>query len=259
MASNPNILTQPALKPPIKWVGGKSWIAPYIQELLDLTNAAALIEPFAGSGSLTFALQPKKAILNDICFPLINFYSYLQRDGKVKVNYEMTEQEYYIIRERFNEVKEDKSDLDLLANDFYYLNRAGFNGLYRENRKGKFNTPWGKRKSIKPCEVGKDSLTNFVFTNDDYQKVPLPKSGFIYADPPYLTNFSSYHKLGWDLEDFKILLNWLLSTQLPFAVSNQNNETIVGILDELGIEYKIIELARAMDRKKTKEILAYRY
>ena len=130
----------------LKWPGGKKWLYKKHSSLFP-NSYNNYIEPFFGGGSVFFDLAPKKARLSDINPRLISLYLML-RDDPEKLFYETlklleshSDIQYYEIRKKFNKAKKGSPV------HFLYLNRTCFNGVYRENLKGEFNVPVGKRNS----------------------------------------------------------------------------------------------------------------
>lgn len=132
--------------PFLRWAGSKRKIIPI---LLDLAPAkfARYVEPFAGSACLFFALRPAQAILSDINVELINTYQTLKANVEGVIKHlsllNCGEEEYYRIRSQAN----SKMTNEKRAARFIYLNRFCFNGLYRTNKQGKFNVPYGAHKA----------------------------------------------------------------------------------------------------------------
>jgi DNA adenine methylase len=139
----------PALRPPLKWAGGKRWQVPYLRPLWERNINRRLVEPFCGGLAVTLGLSPQRALLNDINPHVINFYGWLQRGLRTSIVMTNNERRYYAHRERFNQLLTDgKATSQEAAALFYYLNRTGYNGLCRFNRKGGFNVPFGRYARI---------------------------------------------------------------------------------------------------------------
>ena len=136
--------------PLLKWVGGKRQI---LGELISLMPSTynTYCEPFLGGGALFFALHPSKAIVNDINEELINFYEVVRDDHQALLDiiseYQAKDCEefFYEIRALDRDVENFKKTSKVVkAARTFYLNRTCFNGLYRVNSKGFFNSPYGK-------------------------------------------------------------------------------------------------------------------
>ncbi|MBW9219251.1 DNA adenine methylase [Anoxybacillus ayderensis] len=200
-------------KPILKWAGGK-------QQMLDVLLPQVpkqfnrYIEPFFGGGALFFALEPKNAIISDSNPELINLYQVVADNVEELISLlkEMKNDEsfYYEIR-ALN--PESLTRVERAARTIY-LNRTCYNGLYRVNRKGQFNVPYGKYKNPKICDEENLRATslllqNTVIVEGDYKDVlkDHAKPGdFIFLDPPYLpvgkySDFKRYTKEQFYEED----------------------------------------------------------
>ena len=245
------------IKSPIKWAGGKSWLLPKLQQLFNDSNCRNFCEPMCGSSVLSMNIECKGLkVASDINPYLINFFHQLQMGLKITVsNYKMTEEEYYDIRNKFNFDKFHHVDN---ACYFYYLNRAGFNGLYRENKKGEFNVPCGKRKKIKAIddEVYM-AISNIIYVNKSFEEISPFDDSFVYIDPPYHNTFTSYTPGGFSLNDFENLIKWAENTQQTYVVSNSNTPEIYDILTDYGLEIELVEAPRRIrNQPPVIEILA---
>lgn len=193
-------------KPILKWAGGKT------QMLGDLTpkvpkTYGRYIEPFLGGGALFFHLNPTNAILADSNPELINMYQEVADhvDWVIEYlrQYKNTKEEYYAVR-ALDWTKLSKAEA---AARMIYLNKTCYNGLYRVNRKGQFNVPYGKYKSPNFCDeealyAASEALQNKSIVCNDYHVVlkEYAQAGdFIFLDPPYLpisecSDFKRYTK-----------------------------------------------------------------
>jgi DNA adenine methylase len=200
-------------KPILKWAGGK-------QQMLDVLLPQVpkqynrYIEPFFGGGALFFALTPKDAIIADSNPELINLYRVVAGNVEelISILKEMKNDEsfYYEVR---------GLDPDLLspverAARTIYLNKTCYNGLYRVNRKGQFNVPYGKYKNPKICDeenlrAASNALQGVLIVEGDYKDVLREHArpgDFIFLDPPYLpvgkySDFKRYTKEQFYEED----------------------------------------------------------
>ena len=121
-----------AIKPVLKWAGGKLWLLPKLIELWQPNRGCRLVEPFMGSLSVALGLRPERALLNDVNIHLANLYHHLQQGLVVEIEMKNDGDFYYAMRSRFNQLTQlGKSDTSEAAQIFYYLNRTGFNGLCR--------------------------------------------------------------------------------------------------------------------------------
>ena len=140
------------LSPILKWVGGKRQLLSEIIPLID-ESCDNYVEPFIGGGAVLFRLQPKKAIINDYNTELINVYRTVRDDldGLVAL---LKEHEKYNSSDYYYEVRalDRTPDFDKMSNleraaRIIYLNKTCYNGLYRVNSLGQFNSPYGRYKN----------------------------------------------------------------------------------------------------------------
>lgn len=205
--------------PVVKWVGGKRQLLEEITALLP-QKITSYCEPFVGGGALLFHLQPETAKINDINAELISLYTIVRDKVEELIEelsgYENTSKFFYQIRN----LDRDKAKYALLtdvekAARFIYLNKTCFNGIYRVNKAGEFNVPFGNYKN--PNIVNATILnavskyfnrTNISMTSVDYTEVleHVTKGTFVYIDPPYdpisdTSSFTGYSKYGFSKED----------------------------------------------------------
>jgi DNA adenine methylase len=225
-----------------------------------------LVEPFVGGMSVALCLTPQRALLNDINRHLINFYRWLQRGLTIGIEMEYDEALYYDRRRRFNElVRQGQDDTQEAAELFYYMNRTGYNGLCRFNKRGLYNVPFGQHKSVHyraDWSPYAPVLAGWQFTCTDFSQVGLDADDFVYADPPYDVEFTSYHARGFGWEDQVRLAGWLARHPGPVVASNQATERIVQLYRGLGFDVKTLDAPRRIsnngDRTPAQEILATR-
>ncbi len=222
--------------PPIKSQGIKTKLVPWIQNVLPSDFSGKWIEPFMGTGVVAFNIAPKSALLCDTNPHLINFYKAIQAEkitSRIAKEYLTTEGEtllakgeehYYAIRDRFNQLHEPL--------DFLFLNRAGFNGMIRFNRKGQFNIPFC-RKPNRFAQAYVTKIVNqisgvskllqtkdFIFKCQSFEETIAcaGANDIIYCDPPYIGRHVDYFN-GWDEVHEKALFNTLEKTQSRFILS----------------------------------------
>lgn len=262
------IQTKTALDPPLKWAGGKRWLAPKIKELFDKEPRRRLVEPFCGGLSVALHLQPDWALLNDINIHLINFYRQVQNPFfKTTIEYRDDEELYYQHRALFNSALPGDEATALWAELFYYLNKTGYNGLCRFNKSGKFNVPIGRRKSpvayITDWAPYQIAFESFLFRIGDFATIPLNSDhDFLYCDPPYDCEFTQYSPGGFTWSDQQRLISWLTDFTGPVLISNQATPRIVDLYSQHGFKLEQIDEPRRIsctgDRKASKTILASR-
>lgn len=210
-------------KPPIKWVGGKGKLIDQLSQYFP-DNFNEYFEPFMGGGAVFFHLSPQgKAHLNDVNKDLINLYRTIKTDTDllikelkkleekyIRLNEDARKDFYYKIRMRYNQRINEPV---IQSAYFVFLNKTGYNGLYRVNSSGGFNVPFGqyKKPSILDAEnlyLIADLLKNKKFQNVDFvEAVNSAKKGdFVYFDPPYhplneTSDFTSYTKDSFGVVD----------------------------------------------------------
>lgn len=261
-----NILYAHGLKPPLKWAGGKRWLVPHLKPLWEPYSRKRLVEPLCGGLAVTLGLMPEKALLNDINPHLINFFKWVQEGLNIELPLENDKALYYTYREQFNAlVKTGKENSREAAELFYYLNRTGYNGLCRFNRKDGFNVPFGRYKKInytRNYEQYKEVFERWIFTCRDFEELPLNNDDFIYADPPYDVEFTNYSKDGFSWEDQLRLVKWLIKHPGPVVLSNQATERIVELYTDYGFNINYYDAPRRIscngNRTPAKEVLAIR-
>ncbi len=256
----------PSLPPPLKWAGGKRWLAPRLAEMYRPFRHLRWVEPFVGGLGIALYVRPERALLNDINHHVINFYRWLQRGLLITIDLKNDPDAYYEYRRRFNElIKAGRDRSKEAAMLFYYLNRTGFNGLCRFNRKGEFNVPFGRYKTInyiKDFSSYTEVLKNWEFTSVDFEKLSLGEEDFIYADPPYDVEFTSYSSTDFSWKDQVRLARWLAKHPGPVVASNQATARILDLYEGLGFQIEIIEAPRRIssngNREPALEMLAWR-
>lgn len=303
-----------------KWVGGKKWLAPRLNELyknkITKNKYKYYIEPFAGGlGSLLFVLPTLEEkgidtiIINDINKTLINTYKSIKsKKNKVFKTYWNLEKEYkklipkkafklnptkdkkelrnllddaskyfYFCRDRFNEIK-DSSDVEAVAL-FLFLAQHSFNGLYRENQAGGYNTPYNWETACPERKKKKDLIDsyssifkkfNIIFENKDVFKFinkykKYSKEAVFYFDPPYLNEDipeNKYNKDHFCSKSQNKLLKEYLSLD-NFIFSNHMLDFFSDFCEKNNVKYETVYRSNVMNRdiskrkEKIAEILAY--
>lgn len=279
-------------KPFVKWVGGKRQLLKQFKEL-DLYPPAGFdpkkntyFEPFVGGGAVFFDLLPQKAVLSDMNAELIIAYNVIENDldkliKKLKEHKRKNNKKYFLkIRsQNLNRL----TDVSIAAR-FIYLNRTCFNGLYRVNLRGGFNTPYGKYKN--PLIVDENNLRKIAkvlqgidVLNQDYKETVkgAKKGDFVYFDPPYAplsptSSFTSYTKDGFGEQqqiELRDTFYKLHKRGCYVMLSNSNSDFINKIYGELRKKDKQIKITKlganrminsnASKRGKIKEVLVVNY
>ena len=257
------------LTSPLRWAGGKRFIAPAIRLILQNTDTDdTLIEVFAGSLALSFALQPSKIIANDILTPLINFLERIKNgeliDAGEAINIENSQSNFIANRTAFNDINRGVNPTTVTeAALFYYLNRTCFNGLCRFSKKTGFNVGWGKLKKpvlIRDFTKHKEVLKNAEIYNLPFSDFNYHGKGLRIIDPPYYGNFTGYTGGGFDLNHQIQLAEMYSHSSFPLIAFNSSHPTILKLYKELGYDVFLYEAPRKIsrngDRKPAIEMFA---
>lgn len=253
-------------RPPLKWAGGKRWLVPHLIPLWDSHRRRRLVEPLCGGLAVSLGLAPDRALINDLNPHTINFYSWLKRGLRIPLEMQNDQASFYQQRSRFNQlIREDKADAEEAAGIFYYLNRTCYNGLCRFNSKGEFNVPFGRYKKLTYKTDFIEYVSAFAewdFTCVDFEELSLRHDDFVYADPPYDVQFTSYSKENFKWDDQIRLAQWLARHRGPVVLSNQATDRIRELYKDLGYAVTFLTAPRLInctgDRTPAQEILATR-
>lgn len=256
----------PALRPPLKWAGGKRWQLPHLQPLWAPHVGRRLVEPFCGGLAVALGLRPTRAMLNDANPHLINFYRWIQRGLRIDVPMVNSRTTFYQHRRRFNDLLSDgPADSAEAAALFYYLNRTGYNGLCRFNRRGEFNVPFGRYNSItyaRDFSPWREPLAGWTFSCGDVEDVPLEPGDFVYADPPYDVEFTHYSRGGFSWDDQVRTAGLLAHHPGPVVLVNQATPRIERLYQTLGFDLTFVNAPRRIsctgDRTAAREVIATR-
>lgn len=239
------------VKPILKWAGGKS-------QMLDVLlprvpkHYGKYIEPFFGGGALFFALRPENAVIADSNPELVNLYMQV-RDHVEDVISALTG--YKNEREQFLQARSldwtKLSPIDAAARTVY-LNKTCFNGLYRVNRKGQFNTPFGKYKNPKICDAqalreASKALRKTTIVCGDYTTVLAEYAepdDFVFLDPPYIpvseySDFKRYTKEQFEISDHSRLaieFSRLHSLGCHLLLTNSNHPLVHDLYGQYEIQ-----------------------
>jgi DNA adenine methylase len=207
-------------RPFLKWAGGKGQL---LEALLARVPAKfeAYFEAFLGGGALFFALSGERrltsATLNDANARLMDIYAAVREDAETVIHelgkFGNLSEIYYDVRSW----KHDELTLAAKAARLIYLNRTCYNGLFRENRKGEFNVPFGRYKNPRICDPPNlrsvsCAIKSVTLASLDFQAVleRAEAGDFVYLDPPYdpvsrTSSFTSYQGSGFGIEEQKRL------------------------------------------------------
>ena len=290
-------LVESAAKPFVKWVGGKSQLIEQLEALLpadfDRWKDVTYIEPFVGGGAMLFYMLQahpniQKAVINDInpnlttCYKvdnpsdLVNSLRAIQEEYYTLLAEESRKDFYLSMREEFN-----SKSLDPIRNTtlFFFLNRTCFNGLYRENKSGLFNVPFGRYDRPTICDAAtifadSELLKKVEILTGDYQDTFAQANAqtLFYFDPPYrplnnTSSFNDYTKETFnDLAQVRLkeFCDKVVAAGYHFMLSNSDCKD--GFFDDLYGQYVIERVwasrsvnANASKRGKLTEILVHDY
>ncbi len=246
----------PLVMPVLKWVGGKRQLLPELRRRMPKLFTR-YYEPFIGGGALFFARQPTMAILNDSNWELINVYEQI-RDSLDELVRELeqlqnNQETYYRVRQMDREPDFETLPRVKRAARILYLNKTCYNGLFRVNSHGEFNSPFGYYKN--PNIVNKPVLAavstflanrNLVFRCGDYAESlkGIRKGAFVYFDPPYdpvssSASFTGYTQSGFDKEEQERLAEVCKALNrkgVKFMLSNADTKRIRKLYSDFTIE-----------------------
>lgn len=273
-AINPVSANPTPLPPFLKWAGSKRQHTSLVQDLYETHRNKRWVEPFLGSGALPLALAPEQVLASDINPHLIDLWQWVQRDGICKLTMPPGE-EYYKVRDEFNvlsrlnfEDEEEEEDINIKCELLLYLNRHCYNGLYRTNLKGGFNTPRGKFKSVKiPRDLSayREAIAHWEIACASYDTilVRVDKDDFVFLDPPYWsggkTEFTAYFgRFDWQ-EQVK-LAEFAAILPCPVILCNADCPQIEELYEKLGFKLIRHKVRRSIsckgDRSLATEIVA---
>jgi len=260
-------------KPFLKWPGGKRWLVPYVLPLLENRSFTRYIEPFLGGGAMFFGVLPPHAILSDINPELINTYLQVKNNPDSLVE---RLQRLPVDRSTYSTIRANKSaDPIESAVRFLYLNRTSFGGMYRLNRSGEFNVPFGggQRSPSLLWEQGllltaSTALLGTTLLVGDFAN-SLESAGaadVVYCDPTYTVahnnnGFVRYNERNFSWEDQQRLATLCLDASRRGAyvlVSNAAHEDILHLYPTSHVLY--VERWSGLSpkpayRRRTKEVL----
>lgn len=262
-------------KPFLKWAGGKSRVAKQIASFFP-SDFNHYYEPFLGSGAVYFMISPQKGLLNDLNKYLIGTYQII-RDSpedllreldRIHATYHSLQSledkslYYYEARANYNSMSSVSIEKAAL---FIFLNKAGFNGMYRENSKGEYNIPFGKhekclisdRENI--LEVSRN-IQGIEFTSGDYKSAlgDAKEGDLVYLDPPYVpvsktSDFTQYQKEGFNYDEQKRLRDLALELHergCYVVISNSSCKESKDLYSNPIFKIHTIEITRLIHRSR---------
>jgi DNA adenine methylase len=259
--------------PIIKWVGGKRQLLNKLKEKVP-KDYNAYFEPFFGGGALFFELKPENATINDFNTQLINVYNQIKNNKKRVVN-NLTK-----YQNEYNNLKDDKEKtkyfLDkrtefnkyiqknklntISAALFIFLNKTGFNGLYRVNKNGLLNVPSAHKNTVNTFDndnINEVSslLKKCTILNDDFENAckNAKSKDLVFFDSPYYDTFDTYQSGGFSVEDHKRLFKLfksLTEKNVYCILTNSNTDFIKNLYKDYDIE--VVSVKRMINSDATK-------
>jgi DNA adenine methylase len=259
----------------LRWAGSKRQLLPILTEIIG-DDFERYVEPFAGSACVFFELVPDKAILGDINAELMHTYievKYRVEDViKQLANWRKSKKRYFELRA----LEPESLPRAMRAARFIYLNRCCFNGLYRTNREGRFNVPYGGNRSgriptAETLRAAAKALKKARLISGDFTKSlkHVQRGDFVYIDPPFsITShrmFNEYDASTFDaiqLEQLRDEMEKLARRKIKFLVSYADSDEA----KILGKAFNFLKVAVrrnvagfGSDRRTADEILIYNY
>lgn len=260
------------MKPFLKWAGGKTQLIEEIRKVLP-SHYSVYYEPFLGGGAIFLDLRPTKAIVSDINPQLIHTYKIIKDSvedlcsaiDRIDSNKPCSKELYYSIRDCYNTNILNKNYSIEMAAQLIWLNHHCFNGLYRTNRRGEFNTPWNRTERYIPSYDGDNlmEISHYLSSNDieircsSYVDIlDMPTEGdLVFLDPPYVPvgkygDFKRYSKEQFYDEDqieLSNLVNALDKRNVFFCLTNSNAELVHNLYSDYSIT--IIKTHRNINSK----------
>lgn len=269
--------------PVVKWVGGKRQLLSEIEPLFP-KRYTTYCEPFVGGGAVLFSKQPRHAVVNDLNKDLITTYLVIRDDVRTLIEllkqYENTADYFYKVMD-LDRDKEQYSQLSSVekAARLLYLNKTCYNGLFRVNSSGEFNSPFGNYKN--PNIVNEPVLlavnkyfcnNDIAFYSEDFASTlkRIKRGAFVYLDPPYdpvsdTSSFTGYNKGGFDRKEqirLKNCCDELSANGIKFMLSNSSTDFIKELYNNYNIT--TVNANRAINsngqkRGKVEEVIIRNY
>lgn len=272
------------MRPFVKWPGGKTQLLPELQRRMP-QHIGTYAEPFVGGAALFFDIRPAAAVLNDANPKLMNLYisvrdhkdEFVERLASYENEYNAlttigAKQDFYYQSRNIFNTSDFEGNLTVQdAARFVFINKTCFNGLYRENKDGKFNAAFGWKSNItlydeynlNSCS---SALQDAVITSGDFEDAcrDLTAGDFVYFDPPYDSTFDGYQGCGFSKEDqtrLHGLFQRLTERGVYCMLSNSSTEFIAGLYSGHSVE--LVSAKRMINRngngRKGEELIITNY
>lgn len=230
----------------IRWAGGKTWFISYLDQLLSNLKIEHYHEPFLGSGAVFFSLlHSKRSYLSDANKQLVNAYIQV-RDRPDEVigtllRFHNTEEDYYFVRDTLSEENTVEN-----AARFIFLNQTSFNGIFRVNKEGKYNVPYGFRTNwlydTDRILRASRKLQNTRIVAGDFEinKYRIKTHDLVFLDPPYTVShntngFIAYNQKLFSLEDqyrLNRFIDYIRRKDAYYILTNAAHEKIAEIFEK---------------------------
>jgi DNA adenine methylase len=266
------------MRSPLKWAGGKKRVIDDILKIMPIKNKKRLVEPFVGGGSVFLNTDFDQYLLIDMNNDLIELFNTIKSKPLAFINDAATffkgnlnqAEKYYSLRQTFNE-SSDNYERSLL---FLYLNRHGYNGLCRYNKRGGYNVPFGRYKHPYFPEVELQYFAKkaqkATFQQGDFATAfeAIKTNDVVYCDPPYspinrTANFTAYAGNSFTDADQKRLVHCALQAKaqgIPTVISNHHLDFTKQLYKEadkkLFFQVQRSISQQGQGRVKVKEVLA---
>lgn len=260
-----------SVEPVLKWVGGKRSSLKHILKMFPDNLNGKYYEPFLGGGAVAFSLGFEQQVLSDANEELISFYRVVRDHPQELISklrqFEVSRDFYYQIRSWDRDADFAQASAVEKAARTYFLNKCGYNGLYRVNSRGQFNVPFGNKTEL-PVNESKivalsaklrgESGLNIVLSSHDFESAVEGASAgdLVYFDPPYVplsstANFVSYGQDGFtdfDHERLAKVIGSLSSRGVLVIMSNSNADKSYRLFSEFG-EMSLVPVQRLLSAK----------
>lgn len=236
------------VKPLLRWAGGKSW---FVREHGDalfehvVATGGRYVEPFLGGAAMALHLGVGGMILGDAEEDLITTYTVIRDEPLKLYNLLSLMDDLGTDREDYNRVRATPAHLPVeVAAKSIYLNRTCFNGLWRKNKKGEFNVPFGGPREMPALEhlvQVSEAIKKATLIAGDFQYVigQVGRGDVVYCDPPYDGTHAAYTPLGFDADDQARLVKCLLKARdrgAEFYCHNSDTELVRDLWAGTGVE-----------------------
>jgi DNA adenine methylase len=255
-------------RPFLKWAGGKKQLLPELLKRVQMKSYRTYYEPFLGGGALFFALAPNRAVICDANLRLIQTYKAVRDSVDQVIDILRWHQDQHS-EEHFKAMRNidvDNKDKIACAGWMIYLNKTGYNGLYRVNSKGHFNVPFGRyanpkildEENLRACSelLGRAAIR----CQDFRESLENPIGGdFVYLDPPYVpisetSSFTSYTAEKFTHEDQKDLAAYAAELKSRGVSVLLSNSSAPSVTEDLYPSFKIekVKGRRSINSKASK-------